>query len=170
MKKLIAILAMLVLPLYSLAQPPEMKLTAGGFPPVSVTIPSTPVEKLLSLSEDWAQEYNRRQKGADISNVTANSMTITAFKPNAFNYGNKGEAFYHTIKYDMVLEFTQTAYTVKFNVTEIYHDDVLLEYKLPDYYTSEGKLKEGYNTLDDTLEDTVNDIIISHYNFLTNFR
>ncbi|WP_297333199.1 hypothetical protein [Flavobacterium sp.] len=152
------------------AQPPEFALTPNGFDAVTVDIPATSNEKLISLTKNWAQDYNRTQEGSDISNVTQNSITITAYKKNAFNYGNRGENFYHKIKYDIRFEFNQSSYTVSFNITEIYLDDVLLEYKLPDYFTSEGKLKDGYNTLDVTLEDTVNDIVNSHYDFIMNYR
>lgn len=153
------------------AQTPKLVLQPGGFDAVSVTIPSTANEKLIELSKNWATQYKRRKQGIDVSNVSANSMLITGFKKNAFFYSNKGETFYHKIKYDMHLTFNNNSYTVQFNVSDIYiDDDVLLEYKLPDYFTSEGNLKDGYNTLKTSLEDTVNDMITSHYNFIVDYR
>lgn len=169
MKLLIGITCLLVAGMLH-AQPPRLTLTPNGFDAVTVEIPETSDEKLISLTKNWAIEYNRTQEGSDASNVSESGITITAYKRNAFNYGNRGENFYHKIKYDIRFEFNRTSYKVSFNVTEIYLDDVLLEYKLPDYFTSEGKLKEGYNTLDETLEDTVNDIVNSHYDFLMNYR
>lgn len=153
------------------AQPPKMELSANGFKQINVTIPETTNEKLLSLTKNWAINYNRNKEGADITNVSSNTMTITAYKQNAFYYSNKGETFYHKIKYEMTFEFNRDNYNVAFTVTEIYlNDDSLLEYKIPDYFTSEGKLKDGYNTLKESLEETVNDIVKSHYNFIINYR
>lgn len=153
------------------AQPPKVELQPYGFDPVEIQIPATSNEKLLELSQNWAIEYNRTRNGHDITNVTDNSMTITAFKQNAFYYRNRGDAFDHRIKYEMDISFNRDRYTLTFKVTEIYlNNDKLIEYKIPDYYTSDGKLKDGYDGLENSLEVTVNDIIRSHYNFIVNFR
>lgn len=155
------------------AQPPRLELQPNGFDPVEVSIPATPNEKLLELSENWAMEFNRRNDtdGYDISNVTPNSMTIGAFKERSFYYTNRGEAFDHKIKYEMRLIFDSDRYTVTFMVTDIYLDDnVRIEYTIPDYFTSRGKLKEGYEQLESSLEETVNNIVQSHYNFIIDFR
>ncbi|GGB74160.1 hypothetical protein GCM10007424_12600 [Flavobacterium suaedae] len=154
------------------AQPPEMELNANGFKQINVKIPETTNEQLLSLTKNWAISYNRnKDSSADITNVSNNSMTITAYKQNAFYYSNKGETFYHRIKYEMTFKFNRDSYNVTFTITEIYlNDDSLLEYKIPDYFNSDGKLKDDYNTLKESLEETVNDIVNSHYNFIINYR
>ena len=150
---------------------PQLELTTGTFAPVEVTIPSTPNEKLIETSKSWANEFNKRQKGADVSDITANSMTISAYKKNAFFIRNKGETFQYAIQYTIKLKFNVNSYTLQFNVTDIYTDqDRLVEYKLPNYYTSDGEFKDGYSTIKPSLERTVNDIVTSHYNFLLNFR
>jgi hypothetical protein len=148
---------------------PRLELGPAGFPAVKVTIPATTNEKLLELSRNWATEANRRGS-FDVSNVTENSMTITAVKENAFFYRNRGEAFEHDVKYDMKLAFNQSSYTVAFIVKEIYHDGVRIESTLPDYFTSDGKLKEDYGDVETSLEATVNNLVKSHYNFIMNFR
>ena len=153
------------------AQAPQLELHSYGFDPVEVAIPATPVEKLLEVSKGWALEYNREERGADITNVTTNSMDITAYKRNAFYYRNRGFTQDHSITYTMHLTFTPNSYTLTFKVNDIYVDgDSLIEYKLPDYFTSSGSLKEGYTSLDESLEATVNKIIESHYNFIISYR
>jgi len=150
---------------------PMAELTPRGFEPLESAIPSMPAEKFIELSKSWATEFNRKQKGADVSNVTTNGMTITAFKKNAFFFRNKGEMFEYTIQYSMKLTFSNKSYTVKFTVNDIYaDDDTLVQYKLPDYFDSSGELKEGYADLKPSLERTVNGIFASHYNFIVNFK
>lgn len=169
--KYLLLTVLLITTYAAVAQPPHMELEPYGFDAVSIAVPATPNEKLIDLSESWAAQYRRRKQGIDVTNVTETSMVITAFKKNAFYYSNKGETFYHKIRYEMMVEFAQSTYTVTFKVLDIYlDDDVLLEYKVPDYFTSEGVLKDGYNTLETSLEDTVNDIVNSHYNFIINYR
>ncbi|KGO93062.1 hypothetical protein [Flavobacterium subsaxonicum] len=159
----------------ALAQPPRMELEPNGFAPVQVTIPSIPNEKLVEITKAWAAEYNkygqRNNRGFDATDVTNNTITISAFKKNAFYYRDRGEAFEHKINYSMKIVFSQNSYSVTFTVNKIFTDsDVELEYNIPNYFTSAGKLKEGYLELDTSLETTVNDIVNSHYNFIVNYK
>ncbi len=161
----------LFLSVAALAQPPKMELKPNGFDPIDVAIPATPNEKLLEVTSAWAQEYNRREEGVDITDVTANSVTVSAFKRNGFYYRDRGEKHNHKIRYTMKITFYEDRYTLAFIVGDIYTDgDKLIDYKLPDYFTSEGTIKEGYTDLKPSIERTVNDIVTSHYNFIINFR
>lgn len=161
----------LLLPVVTLAQP-SLELGPSGFAPITVSIPATPNDKFIELTRSWAQEYNRgNNRGYDITDVTDNSITITSYKKNAFYYRDRGESFNHSIGYTMKLDFAEGSYTVAFSVNDIYVDnDKLLNYKIPDYFTDEGRLKDGYTALDTSLEKNVNEIVMSHYNFLLNFR
>jgi len=153
------------------AQPPRLELTPGGFEPVTVQIPATSAEKLIELSKNWAAETNKRRRGYDITNVTANTVTISAYKRNAFYYRNRGESFDFRIRYEMALTFDNTSYTLAFKVVDIYaKDDNVQKTGLSNYFTSDGKLKEGFEEVEPSLETSVNDLVNSHYNFLLNFR
>jgi hypothetical protein len=151
---------------------PQMELTPQGFEPVEVSIPATTSLKLIDVSKAWAQDYNRRENNTyDITNVTDNSVTISAFKRNAFFYRDRGDTFEQKIRYTIKLTFYNNRYELAFTVNDIYTDgNVLVKYKIPDYFTSEGKLKDGYDGLTGSLEKTVNEIVTSHYNFILNYR
>jgi hypothetical protein len=157
------------------AQPPKMKLGPGGFEAITVTIPATIPEKLVSVTKTWATERERRSmdqdKGYDFTNVSDNTITVSGFKKNAFYYSDRGEQFEHRIRYTMEFVFYDNRYTLKFNVVEIYTDnDVPVQSTLSDYFTGDGTLKEGYRDLNTTLETTVNNMVQSHYDTLINFR
>lgn len=156
---------------FATAQPPRMELTPAGFAPITVDIPQTMPEKLVDLTNNWAYEYNLRQGGYDATNVTENTITITSNRENAFFYRERGEAFDHEIRYEMHFTFNDGgSYTLNFVIIEIYSRDKLIDYNIPDYFTSEGRLKEGYEELEPSLETTVNNIVRSHYNYIINFR
>ncbi|MFD2603271.1 hypothetical protein [Flavobacterium suzhouense] len=153
------------------AQAPVLELTPKGFDAVEGTIPTTANEKLIELSKMWAAETNLRIKGYDASNVTSNSMVISAFKKNAFFLRNKGETFNYNIAYSMKLSFHGNYYSLHFVVNDIYTaNDVIVKYKLPDYFDNDGDLKDGYDTLKPSLERSVNEIVRSYHNFLVNYR
>lgn len=155
----------------STAQPPRLELTPGGFEPVTVQIPATPAEKLIELSKNWAAETNKRRRGYDITNVTANTVTVSAYKRNAFYYRNRGESYDFRIRYDMAFTFNNDSYAVAFRVVDIYaKDDNVQKTGLGNYFTSDGRLKEGFEEVEPSLEATVNSLVNSHYNFLINFR
>jgi len=152
------------------AQPPAMELQQNGFEPVVISFPPTPAEKMIEQTQRWAFEFNRREQGFDASNISSNTITITAYKKNGFFYRDRGEAFDHDIRYEMRLTFNDGSYTLNFVIKEIYHNGKRIDYTIPDYFTSSGTLKEGYQELERSLEATVNTIVKSHYNYLLNFR
>lgn len=151
------------------AQPPKLVLTPGGFDPVKVTVPQTPNEKLVELTRQWAIEANRSYD-VDVTEVTGNSLTVTSFRNNGFIYRSKGETYQHKIKYQMKFSFSGDFYTVTFSVPEIYSNEVLLKYTLPDYFDSKGNIKEGYTDMKPSIESTANTLVNSHYNFIVNYR
>jgi hypothetical protein len=170
MRKLLTLLCFFVLAIAN-AQPPAMELTPNGFDIIEVQIPSTSNDKLIQLSTAWAADLNRKRNGYDATDVTSNSMVISAYKKNAFFIRNNGDSFNYAIQYTMKLSFHDTYYTMHFLVNDIYtNDDVLVKYKLPDYFTPDGDLKEGYEDLKPSLEKSVNDLALSYYNFIVNFR
>ncbi|RWX01039.1 hypothetical protein [Flavobacterium cerinum] len=169
MQKLLPILCLFIAGI-AIAQP-QMVLMPYGFDPVEVQIPSISQEKFIELSKSWAAEFNRGQKGYDVSDVTSNSLTITAYKRNAFFYRNLGETFQYTIRYSMKLNSYGTYYKLVFTITDIYaNDDVLINYKIPDYFSSSGQLKDGYSDIKPSLEKTVNYIAASHYSAIASYK
>jgi hypothetical protein len=170
MPRLYSILCFLVLA-NSYAQAPVVTLQNGVFDAVTVSIPTMKPEKFVDITKAWAQSFTRNEGGYDASNITANTITVSALKRNAFRYQNVGEVVENKIRYSLEISFTATGYTVKFVVNDIYGDnDNLLDYKLPDYYTSGGSLKEGYDGIEQTIQKTATDIIQSHYDHILNYR
>ncbi|RYF97109.1 MAG: hypothetical protein EOO00_01015 [Chitinophagaceae bacterium] len=146
------------------AQAPSPKLQQGIFEPVTATIPAMDSGRFIDITKAWANSFTRREEGYDASNVTTGSINISATKRNAFRYQNTGEPVDNKIRYTLQITFTQTSYTLKFVVNDIYGDgNNLLDYKLPDYYNSNGTLKDGYQGLEQSLQRTVNDIVASYH-------
>lgn len=152
------------------AQPPAMELQPNGFPVITVPLPETLPEKLIDLTQRWAHGFNLKEEGFDATNITSNTITITANKKNAFFYRDRGQAFDHEIRYEMHFTFNKDNYTLKFNITDIYLRDRRLESGISDFFTSDGKLKDGYDGLERSLEASVNNIVRDHYTYILNYR
>lgn len=148
---------------------PKTELAPAGFSTVTVTIPASVPEKMVELTKNWALEANRRGS-FDVSEVTTNTITVTANKKDAFYYRSKGEGYDHDIRYDLKLNFSESSYTATFVVKEIYADNVRIESTVADFFSSDGAPKVGFEDVKPSLEATANTILKSHYNFILNFR
>ena len=152
----------------SQAQSKSELLPNGTFPPVQENIKPMTSEKFIDGTNLWIGEFARGEY--DITEVTENSLTIDAFRDNAFIYTNRGESFPHKVKYQLKISKNGNTYSANFRVTEIHTKKVILESSMADYFTSEGKLKEGFEEVKPTMDRTVNIILGSFYRYISNYR
>lgn len=136
----------------------QMDLMPSGFSPVEAVMPNATMVNLIETAKGWAYNYNK--KGADVYEITTNSLKIDATKDNAFYYLNRGQKYVFGIKYTLVVVFGEASYKVSFVVKEIYAKDKKpMQSKLEDYFTSEGKVKEDYTEMLPSLEYTAEQIV-----------
>ena len=141
-----------------------IELTPNGFPTVVLAKPNIPLENLIESSRTWALSYNKN--GADVYDVTTNSLKIDALRKGAFHYYSLGERYTFDVKYTLAVEFGDTNYTLKFTAKEIYTDDKPIKSTLSDYFTPDGKIKEGFEEIKPSVEITVNKLISSFSSYL----
>lgn len=141
-----------------------VELTSNGYPTVTIAKPAIPLENLIDASRSWALSYNKN--GADVYEVTSNSLKIDALRQNAFHYYSLGERYTFDIKYTLAVEFGATNYTLKFMVKEIYTDGKPIQSTIADYFTPEGNLKEGFEEIKPSLDTVVNKLLSSFADFL----
>lgn len=145
----------------------KIEMSPKGFAPVAVQTPNKPIEKLMALSKSWAAYYNK--KGYDVFDVTQNTITIGAVKENAYFYRNLGVQYDYNIKYTLQIDFSENQkYVMTFTVKEIYANEVLIQTKVIDFFTPDGKLKDDFEEVKPSLEATVNRILNSYSNYLAN--
>lgn len=144
----------------------KVEVTSNGINPnpVQGTLPDMTDERFIELSQLWAPEFSRGE--SDISEVTENSLTIDAFRDNAFLYRNKGETYFHKIKYQLKITKSGNTYTSSFKILEIYANRVLLKSSIADYFLPNGNLKDGFEEVKPSLERSVNIILNSFDRFL----
>lgn len=144
----------------------KVEVTQNGIEPNSYTekIPPLTDERFIELSQIWAPEFSRGN--SNITEVTANSLTIDAFRDNAFLYRNKGETFLHNIKYQLKVTKNGDSYTASFKILEIYARKVLLKSTISDYFLPNGNLKEGFEEVKPSLERSLNIILNSYDRYL----
>lgn len=143
----------------------KLEMTPKGFLPLEMDMPNQPIHQLIEQSKEWARYYN--QKGADVFDVTENSLTIEARYENAYYYWNLAVKYNFDIKYSLKIVFGENQkYTLTLIVKEIYTDKVLLKTTVADFFTSEGKLKEDFKDVKTSLEKTANRIVNSYITFI----
>lgn len=143
----------------------RLELTPNGFASIAINMPPKPLQSITDAAKTWADAYNKQ--GADVYEVTANSLKIDALKDNAFFFRNVGETYMFKIRYTLSVEFGDKTYKLSFRVKEILDgNDKLLDTTIADYFTSEGKLKEDYTELKPSLENTANTIVQSFAKYI----
>lgn len=162
MKKLLTICCVFYC-LFGFSQEP-VQLTPNGYPTVTIPKPAIPLENLIEASKSWALFYNKN--GADVYEVTSNSLKIDALRKDAFFYYSLGERYTFDVRYTLAVEFGDRNYTLKFTVKEIYTDDKLLKSTIGSYFTPDGKLKEGFEEIKPSLDSTVNRLLNSFATYM----
>ncbi len=148
----------------SLAQP-KLELNPNGFQTIELNTPNRSTENLIQMSRAWAPFYNK--KGYDVSDVTQNSLTISARKNNAYYFLNQGETYFFDIHYILKVNFKpNNTYTLSFIVNEIYDNQQLLKTTVASFFSPDGKLKEDFEKVKPSLEKTANDIAKSFINYV----
>ena len=166
MKNLLATLIFI----FSISANAQFTLTPSGFNSVTVEKPNKTDDKFIELAKAWAATYNRTINFPyEISNVKTNSFDIGGQLPNAFYYRNRGEAFYHRVKYTMQIELRDKTYIVRFNVNEIYTSNVLTEMTVASFFAPDGRLKEEYLEAKPSLEKSVNGIVKSFVDYMATY-
>lgn len=147
-----------------------MELTPRGFEPNPIVgnLPPMTNEKFIEGTQLWIQEFSRDD--ADITDVTENSLTIDAFRDNAFYYTNRGETFYFKVKYRIKVAKEGNRYSLSFQVTEIHTKKTIQKSLMTDYFTPDGNLKDGFEEVKPSIEKTVGIILNSYNRYITSFR
>ncbi len=141
-----------------------------GFNSIAAEKPDKTNEKFIELAKSWAATYNRTVEFPyEIYNVTATSFEIDAHKPNAFYYRNRGEAYYHRVKYNMKITLDEQTYKVDFAVKEIYTSNVLTEMNLSTFYAPDGRVKQEYIDAIPSLEKSANAIVRSFVDYMSTY-
>lgn len=150
----------------SFAQP-KVEMTPRGFESVEFATPNKTNDKLIEAVKNWADYYNKKEY--DVYDVTQNSVTIDALKENAYFYRNLGERYDYNITYTLNVVFNaDKTYTLKFSVKEVFAKKVLTKTTVADFFTPDGKLKEDFEEIKPSLENTANKIIKSFSEFIAN--
>ncbi|HEU4495711.1 MAG TPA: hypothetical protein VFR70_01545 [Flavobacterium sp.] len=153
---------------WAIAAPAQIKveLTAKGIIPNVISGKLAPMtdEAFIDTSQAWAQEFSKGE--ADALDITQNSLAIEAFRDNAFYYTNRGETFYHRIKYRMEIAKSGGTYTCSFKILEIYTKRTLLKSAVADYFLPDGKVKEDFEEVKPSLERSIGIILNSYDRYM----
>lgn len=164
MKKIFYFLALLI----CVPANAQLALSPNGFNTITVQKPAKTNEKFIELARSWAANYNRSiDFPYEIYNVTENSFAIDAHRPNAFYYRNRGETYYHRIKYAMKIIINDDSYTINFDVKEIYTSNVLTEMTVASFFAADGRVKQDYLDAPSSLQKSANAVVKSFTDYMS---
>lgn len=142
------------------------EMTPNGFGPMHFPTPAKANEKLIEASKSWAATYNK--DGYDVTEVTENSLTVSALKKYACHYWHLGVRYDFNIRYTLKITFENDNTTkIVFNTKEFYANNVLTKTTIPDFFAADGKLKDDFKDVKPTLEATVDRMVKSYVSFIS---
>jgi len=144
---------------------PKTELTPEGFTTVAFKRSDADSKKLIEISKAWADSYNKIKY--DVYNVSDEGLTIDALRENAFFYKNRGEVFKYTVFYSLQVYFGTDQTKLMFSIKEIFADKTPIESNITDYFTPEGEMKEGFEDVKKSIEETANKIIKSYWSAIS---
>lgn len=149
---------------------PTVTVANGTLPDIDAKLPNVDTKKFKDLTKAWITEVQRSGETLEVSNISSGSLTISGYKRNAFYYRERGETHWQNAKVVMQVSFTSTLMTIKITLPELYtKEGTPLKFTLP-YYYANGKLKEGYDGLETSLEENLTKVVRSYYNFIVNYQ
>ncbi|NBL66030.1 hypothetical protein GV828_12550 [Flavobacterium sp. NST-5] len=150
----------------SIAAQTTVSLTPTGFSPNPVTenIPLMSNEKFMDITRLWIEEFTRGT--GTVSELTTNSLTLDAYRDNAFYITNLGETFYYKVRYQLKIAKEGNTYSATFNVTQIQNTRSVLESSITNYFLPDGTMKEGFEEVKPSMEKTANIILGSYYRYI----
>src|SRR5690606_16796117 len=152
-----------IIPIYfllvstSLLAQQELSLSPSGYGSVTVPKPMKTTEKIIETAKSWVANYNQTiDHPYEVYDITSDGFKIDGHKPNAFYYRNRGEAFYHRVKYTLDVQLSETTYSIRVSIPEIYTSDVLTELRIADFFAPDGRVKDDYIDAKPSLDKSVN--------------
>jgi hypothetical protein len=163
LKCIILLSACLLINVKVVSQTTKISIKDGSIEPLVLSIDSISAEKGYKKTLEW---LNYNYKSADAvkgSSIENKFVRFTGIKPNfATSFG-----YVYDLEYTIMVEFKDNRYRFVVEQLRSGVSGVFANFRLSDYYKSTGEPRKAYKSFTDGIEQTINDINASLYNYLT---
>jgi hypothetical protein len=171
MKKLL-FLPLLLITCFSFAQEiPKLKLTPTGVEAIVVNVDSLKADYLFKKAVNWVQETYKNPDKVLKTKIENEKIRVDGFANNAWWYKTLGMKMSYNMDYSIEVSFKDGKYRFEFVVGQFYTDGgqkFLANYS--SFFKSSGEVKGVYSEAVPSLEETMNNLSLSFYNYVTGVK
>jgi hypothetical protein len=166
MKKIILLLLITV---FANAQDiPKLKLKPEGVEPLVFTTEGIKASELYMRSLNWIQETYKNPDFVLKAKIENEKIRFEGLAKDAWWYKLMGMKMIYDMKYVVEISFKDGKYKIDYYVGDFYLSSgkgVAIDYQ--DFFKKTGEPRSVYGEAIPTLEDTINNLSLSFYNYVT---
>ena len=147
---------------------PQLKLTREGVEPIIVKADSLTASEIYKNALKWVQESYKNPDKVLKANIENKKIRIEGFASDAWWYKSLGIKQSYNMEYTIKISFKDDRYRFEHIIGKFYVDGghkVLYGYK--SFFKNSGEVRKVYKDAVPSLEQTMNDLSLSFYNYIT---
>jgi len=145
----------------------KIKLTPQGVEPIVVQVDSLKSNEIYEKALNWVKETYKNPDKVLKANLENEKIRIDGFASNAWWYKSMGITNNYNMEYTVEISFKEGKYRFSYIIGQFYIEGgkkVLYDYKT--FYKKSGEIKKSYIDAVPSLEQTMNDLSLSFYNYI----
>jgi len=168
MKKTLLLLIAVLLYGASFSQvTPKLQLTPEGIEPVTLNVDGLSASEIYKKSLDWVQETYKNPDEVLKANIENKKIRIDGFSPDALSFKNMVVVSWG-VSYSLEISFKDGRCRYDYDINYFTGSDggrTVITYV--DFYKKNGDIRKSYLPAVSSLENTINDLLLNYYNYIT---
>jgi hypothetical protein len=147
---------------------PKLKLSPNGVEPIIVNTDSLQASDLYKKALNWVQETYKNPEKVLKAKIENEKLRIDGFAENAWWYKSLGMKQNYNMEYSVEISFKDGKYKFEYIIGQFFikgGQKVLYDYKT--FYKKTGEIRSAYADAVPSLEETMNNLSLNFYNYLT---
>jgi hypothetical protein len=147
---------------------PKLKLSPIGVEPIIVLADSIKASDLYNKSLKWVLETYKNPDKVLKAKIENEKIRIDGYTQNAWWYTSMGVRQSYNMEYSIEISFKDGKYRFEFIIGQFYIDNgQKAMFNYGSFYKKTGEIKSSYSDAVPSLEETMNSLSVSFYNYVT---
>lgn len=150
---------------------PKLKLTPTGVEAIVVNVDTLKADHLFKNAVNWVQETYKNPEKVLKAKIDNEKIRVDGFAKNAWWYKTLGLKMNYDMEYSIEVSFKDGKYRFEFIVGQFYTDGGQKFYaNYSSFFKSSGEVKGVYSEAVPSLEETMDNLSLSFYNYVTGVK
>ncbi|MBK5212032.1 MAG: DUF4468 domain-containing protein [Flavobacteriaceae bacterium] len=167
MKKIILLLAVFSSSLLLAQNIPQLKLTPNGVEPIVVEVDGLTASEIYKKALNWVQETYKNPDEVLKANITDEKIRVNGYDDDAYSWKAGGMTHNMGMQYTLEISFKDGKYKYECIVGEININGGQRLNFSQFLFKNNGDVKKTYSYAVPSLEQTMNDLSKSFYNYVS---